>query len=160
MPFRFRAKPETGGAVRSFREARRDLERHVKTGLVEAAEEVAVPAARVGVGNWAVAGRPVSATLTAKATLKGAYVTTNARGQFGRAVGLLEFGGTVKTPIRPKRGQALVIAGKFIRESVTRPRHYKPGLRITTAVESARPRIAEAVERETIKAFREFNAGP
>jgi hypothetical protein len=155
--FKLRAKPEVGPPVRAFREARRSLDRHVKAGLVEAGEEVAVPAARVGVGNWAIAGRPVAGTLVARATLRGAYVTTTMRGTAGRAVGLLEFGGDVSTPIRPKKGRALVIAGRFVRAHVTKTRHYRPGLRITTAVEASQPRIAEVTERNVIRAFHEFN---
>jgi hypothetical protein len=137
---------------REFAEARRDINRRTKDGLVRAGEKVALPAARLNAGNLRVEGRSVAGSLKVSSTTRTAYLQSAMRGRLNRAVGLLEHGGTVRTPIRPKRAQAIKTPWGP-RAQVTGPRTYHGKHFLADAVSKNHGRIEEAIRDEVVKAF-------
>jgi hypothetical protein len=140
----FRVTVEDAAVLAALREARKEIAQDVKRELLEIAQRVVVPAAKQRVpGHW-------GPRVTARSTTTNAYLTTSLRGMQARAFGLLEHGGTVRTPIRPRRRQALAIAPGIVRAAVTAPRHYVARQWLQKAVESQRQRIEdELAERVT-----------
>jgi hypothetical protein len=156
MPVQVTAQIHSEKASFQFKEARREINRRMRDALKEAGEEVALPAARVGASRFSVGGTPVAGTLVVRSTSRGAYITTRLRGRLARAVGLLEYGGTVRTPLTPKdggRGHFPVGGGEF-RATVTGPRTYEPRLFMTGAVKTREGRIATSVRDRLLDAFR------
>ena len=95
------------------------LNRRVKEGLTEAGQRAVLPKVRV-------LSTSVSLPfITVKATSRRLFITTRGSKLGDRITGLLNFGGTVTTPIRPKDKQALTVAPGVIRAAVTGPRKYR-----------------------------------
>jgi hypothetical protein len=140
-------KVDADKASGEFRQARRDINHQLRQALKKAAEHDALPAARVAAPAFAVP------YLIAKATSRSAYITARGPRWVGRALGLLEYGGTVRTPIVPRDAEALSIGPDIAVARVDTPRHYHPSLRLTKAVELRRPRIEESILREVMHAF-------
>lgn len=153
-PLQVRIKVDHDRASREFKEARRDLGGKMREALRVAGERAALPAAR------AAAWSPFAGTLVVRSTRSSAYITTRLRGKKGRAVGLLEWGGTVRTKIVPKSKLALTVGPDVVRANVTTPRHYRASLRLTKAVQARRAEIDETVLREVMTAFDGFQHTP
>lgn len=132
-----------------FKEARSDVNRRLREALKLAAERVALPAARRAAWSFAVP------FLIARATGRSAYITTRGPREKGRIVGLLEFGGTVRTPIEiQKEGvRGLPIGPDLFRASVRGPRRYQPSMRLTEAVQLQVPRTEEVMLEQVMRAF-------
>jgi hypothetical protein len=94
-------------------------------------------------------------SLVAKSRAKDAVLTTSLAGKRARYVGLLEYGGTVRSAIEPKRKKALVVNGQPVAR-VTGERHYKARHFLSGAVDAKRPQIEQALLDETLKAFDGF----
>lgn len=136
-----------------FKKARRETGLQLRQAIVDAATEEVLPLARTNASNLKVAGRGVAGTLVVrKGAGNTAYMTSTMRGKFGRAFGLQEFGGTVKTRLVPKKKRALVVNGQPV-ASVDTPRHYKGKKFMLRAVDSRRDRIAEATLRHIMRVF-------
>lgn len=135
-----------------FKQARRDINQRTRLALKAAGEKVALPSARERGARFKVAGRPVAASLVVRSTTRSAYLTTSMRGKLGRAVGLLEFGGTVKTVIRPRRAKA-ILTPYGPRAYVKGPRHYHGHHFMTDAVADNVSRIEDVILDEILKAF-------
>jgi hypothetical protein len=135
-----------------FVQARRDINLRLKEGLKAAGEEVALPKARLLAGNLKVAGVPTASSLVVKARARDAVLTTNMRGKLARAVGLQEMGGTVKTPILPRRKKAVVVNGQPVAK-VTTPRHYEGRRFLMLSVETQREQIDSAILRHVMRSF-------
>lgn len=103
---------ETQAALRQSRREMRNVGiRTIKDTVVQKV----VPTAN------ALAPSPAKGTMKGGANLRGAYLTTNARGQRRAIVALLNFGGTIRTPIFPRRAKALKFGGRYA-ASVKGPR--------------------------------------
>lgn len=144
-----------------FKRVRRDIGKDLRSAVVEAGEEVALPHAKMGAGNLKVAGRGVAGTLVVrKGTGNTAYLTSSMRGKFARAVGLQEFGGTVHTHLLPRRvrlglssgPEALTVNGHPV-ANVTTPRHYRGRQFMGRAVGGRQDQIAEAIMRHVLRTF-------
>jgi hypothetical protein len=136
-----------------FKKARRDIGIDLRDAVAKAGEEEVLPVARTHAGTLKVAGRSVAGTLVVrKGRGNTAYITSTMRGKLGRAVGLQEFGGTVKTVLLPKRKRALVVNGHPVAR-VDTPRHYKGRHFMTNAVDERRDSIAGAIMRELLRTF-------
>jgi formamidopyrimidine-DNA glycosylase len=85
----------------ALREARRELNKVKRDTLADVVARRVVPTANM------MAPSPAKGTMVGRATTRGAYLTTTARGQRRRMVGYLNFGGQIRTALRPKRAQAL-----------------------------------------------------
>lgn len=149
------AKIDADKATDEFKAARRDLNQRTKSGLIRAGERVALPEAKRRAAGLRVQGRSVAGSLVVRSTSRTAYLASNLRGKPNRAVGLLEFGGTVKTPIFAKRGSAIRTPWGP-RASVKGPRHYKGRKFLTGAVQSRERQITEAIKDEVMKSFDGF----
>lgn len=154
------ARVDAERASEDFKIARRDLDRRLKDGLQQAGEKVVLPDAKRRARNLAVTSPSGVKTTTAgslivKPRARDAVLTTNMRGKLARAVGLQEFGGTVHTPIRPKKKKALVVNGQPV-SVVDTPRVYKARHFLTGAVEAKRDQIGQAILDESMKAFDGF----
>ena len=121
----------------AMKAAKREIRGRTKAGMKRAADVAVEPRVR----RAAAFALPsvAAAALTTKATTKEAVVTTRGPKVLDRIAGLLEFGGTVSTQIRPKEeGQTgLPVGGAgsgLIRYTVNAPRHYKGKRAIRTAV--------------------------
>ncbi len=131
-----------------FKVVRRELNARLKAGTVAGVEKYALPRVR------AVAPSVVRPYLTAKASVsRGGYITTRGPRQGDRITGLLNFGGTVRAPIRPQEADALTIPGVGLRASVTGPRTYRGKRFIEQGILEAKPGLEDAVLEEIMDSF-------
>lgn len=136
-------KIDDAGLRAAMIETRKVLDQDVRAGLLEVAEEVALPVARRLAPSRS---GELQRSLTAKGSAKGAYLTTSLRGTRGRRVGLLEYGGTVKRAIEPRKRRALRLASGDFVARVDTPRVYPAQRFLQRSVEDQAPRIRVAVE--------------
>ncbi len=132
-----------------FKRIRRDANRIAGDAAMRAGEKVALPDAKRRAPGF------VKSTLVAKRRGKTAVLTTSLPGKKARVVGLLEYGGTVRTVIRAKEGGALRTPDGP-RAAINQPREYKGKHFFTDAIEKNRREIDEAILEETMQAFNDF----
>lgn len=142
--------------LRQLRDGRRDLGRAVKAGLVEGAERRAVPAVRGAAPHHS--GR-LAGSIVAKATTRSVYLTTSLRGKQGRYVGLINYGGTVKAQIVPRRRgrgrkRALTMPDGRFAARITTPRTYRASLFMQRGVESVEGGIAGDLQDAVLRALK------
>lgn len=137
---------------RAFRDVRRDIGRDFDQVLADAAEAVVLPEARRRAGNLKVEGTPVGPALVIRKRRSAPYMTTRFRGRKGRAAGLQEFGGVVRTEIRPKRGKAVVVNGQPVAR-VTKARHYRAHKFMYGSVDAKLDVFGERVRHELVNVF-------
>lgn len=126
-----------------MRAARRDLNQDVKQVMGEVGEDILLPAARRAVP--ARTGE-LRRSLIFRATTRGGYVTTRlTRRQGSRRFGLLEFGGTRRDVIQPRKARAIRFGGRYTAR-VTTPRVYPQTLHVSRARDAAQPRIILRLE--------------
>lgn len=154
-----RVKVDTGLADAALREVRRDANRAMRDGIVQAAEMTVLPRARAFAPRRT--GR-LAASLVVRRSGSRAYLTTSLAGKAARRAGLLEFGGTVRTPIVPKRKRArgnrrrpaaLHFGGRFAAR-VTTPRRYRGRRYMTRGVEAGLPAFTDQMARSVLVSFR------
>lgn len=151
---RFSVTVSDRAVLDALREARRDIGKDVKGVLLDIAQDVVLPVARRRVpGRW-------GSHITARATTRNAYLTTNLRGQLRAAYGLLEFGGSARGAIRPRHRTAsghppALRVGGVVRAIVTTPRRYRARHWLTDAVHSQRPRIEREIADRVTAALEE-----
>lgn len=157
-----RVRVDDAAAREALKEVRRDANRAMRDGLVDAAETTVLPKAR------AFAPRKtgkLAASLVVRRSGSRVYLTTGLNGKEARRVGLLEFGGTVRSEIRPKRKRsrrgrgrpaALAFGGRFV-SRVTTPRRYRGRHFMTRGVEAGLPGFTRQAAKSVLVAFR--NAG-
>lgn len=121
----------------------------------QAAEDTVLPRAKATARPYAVNDRSLTGAVTiAKGVRRdGAVLTTRLRGPLGRAVGLLEFGGTVRTTIRPRGKKALAFGGQHPVANVKTPRHYHARLFLTAARDAALPAFGQDVRDRLVGEF-------
>lgn len=134
---------DDSAVLAGLRAQRRAISQDVKRTTLSAAEATVVPSARA-----LTAPTRAKRSIIARSTTRGAYLTTNLRGSEKATVGLLNFGGTVTTPIRPKRGRALKFGPNLFAAVITTPRRYRGKDFLGRAVEANVGRFSEHVERE------------
>ncbi len=124
---------------RGLKETRRDLNKWVKTRLTDAAERHTLPLAKH------LAPSIVRDSVTVKADTRSAFLTTTARGDMRAVFALTEFGGTIRTVIRPVNAKALRLSnGRFVAK-VVKPRVIKgKGYNQKAAAQTAQ-RVADTV---------------
>jgi len=154
MEVRFRA--DVDRATTQFTQVRKQLNAKVKEGLTEGATRHALPQ---------VLRRSPSVTrpfLTAKATTRGAYITTKGSTKGDRITGLLNFGGTVNTPIFAKPGSAIMtpwgprsVVYRGSRTG-TKPAVYKGKHFIETGVAASVSGMEDALMSSVLESFDEF----
>ena len=143
-----RVKIDAERVSAEFKQASRDIRQRTKAGLLEGAKRAALPRVRAGAPSI------VDPVLTARATTKSAYITTQGRKVQDRITGLLNFGGTVTTKIAPKKKQALALRGLgVVVAAVDTPRRYRGSHFIEKGVDAARPEIERTTLVEVMKAF-------
>jgi len=148
-----KVKIDAARGTAEFREARREINARTKAGLRIAGEREALPVVRVLAPMRT--GR-LRSSLVVRATTRNAFLTTNLRGKKGRYVGLQEFGGVVRTPIKPKKAKALHFGGRFAAK-VTTPRKYRGHHFMELGIRRAQPRIQKAIVEEVTRAFDGIN---
>ncbi len=129
-------------ALRSFN---KDVRRLVRDIEADVARHVVLPHAKT------IAPSVVRASLATGATMRGAWLGTTARGQKRAIVGLLNWGGTVRTPIIPKKRMAVrfPVGSRYIFASrIDTPRHYKGQHFMEKAVDRALPEFTRRLERD------------
>jgi hypothetical protein len=115
-------------------------------------EKVALPEARRRAPHKS--GR-LRSSLVVKSRARDAVLTTSLTGKKARYIGLMEYGGTVRTTIEPKRKKAIVINGQPVAR-VTEPRTYRARHFLSGAVDAKHREIDQALLDETLKAFDGF----
>lgn len=95
-----------------------------------------------------LAPRIIADTLIVREEITKVAVTTNATGIRRRIVGITNEGGTIRTPIVPKKAKALHLAGGGFAAKVTKPRKIPGSHYIDQAVDDALPDTARELERE------------
>jgi len=126
------------GASPVLRQFRRDLNGLVAQFSVDAAERLVLPTAK----------RRAPGSIGSSLVVRGGrrpYLTTSRRGTKRQVVGLLEFGGTVRAPIVPKRAKALKVGPGIYRASVTGPRVYKAQRFMRSAAEDRVQEFGEEI---------------
>ena len=144
------------GTKAALRATRTAVVRKQREMVRDAAEETILPGAKGAASPYDVGGQDVSAHLVIAKGVKSnaAFLTTSLRGKRASAVGLLEFGGTVKTPIEPKgRKQALAFGGGHPVARVTTPRKYDPRLFLTGAVSDHAGEFGDSVRDRIVGEF-------
>lgn len=122
--------------LQALRDTRRALNQDVKRVLERAALAHALPAARRNAPAFLrgiIAVKPTTRTVMLT-------VTGPRLGRLQRAAGLLEFGGVVRVPLRPKNAKALKFNGRYAAR-VQGVRRYAPKGFLQAAAIEARPAI-------------------
>lgn len=141
-----------------LRQARLAVDRQAREALAAAANRIAVPQVRV------LAPDVISQYLVAKSTNRGPYITTAGPRIKDRIAGLLNLGGTVKTPIFPAHGRAVMTPagpravawrGADVPGGGTRGKaaKYEGKYFIQKGIERVLPRMADAAADEIVAAF-------
>lgn len=142
----FNVRVDDAAVVAGLRSQRREIRQDVKRLSLTAANETVLPTAR----SLAAPSR-LRRSIIAKSTTNGARLSTSARGMDRRVIGLLNFGGTVTTLIRPKDAKALYLGGGIFRASVAGPRHYRPKRFLERSVEANLTRFCSKMEHDLAK---------
>lgn len=149
------ASVDADRAVETFKRARRDIYTRARSGMKRAAEKAVLPRARREVGTET----PVPpGQLVVKTTTTYAYLTASSVKQ-GRKIGLLNYGGTVRQPIRPRRRRALSFAGVVVSQ-VNTARRYRGEHFLEDAVEAQRDEFGQALLPEILAAFEPLEHRP
>jgi hypothetical protein len=135
-------------ATAAFKLARKELNKDVKAGLLEAAQD-ALPLARTRAAGFA---RPY---LKAGSTSRNAYITTGGPRWVGRALGWLEFGGTVETELPAKDGVAYPVAPGEYRATVTGPRTIAAKRSITKVMQANVRKHERTIERHVTRRLKQ-----
>jgi hypothetical protein len=134
----------------ALRACRREINQDVKKCMLDAAQKVSLPAVKA-----ITAPSRSRNTMIARATTRGAYITTRARGTERKIIGLMNFGTGasvgIKTVILPKTKQALFFGGSHPVASMSTPRKYKAKRFIEKGIEASLPRFSAHVERQLTK---------
>jgi hypothetical protein len=141
--------------AREFKEVRRRVARELADVEARAAEQDRAarrPSAR-RTGTRSTASRS-AAHLVVRRRARGPELTTNFRGIRARAAGLIEHGGTVKTPILPKKAKALNINGSP-RAAVRTARHYRAHRFLQDSVDEQLHMFGEHVRDAIVDFFSE-----
>lgn len=141
--------------LRQLREGRRQIGQSVKAGLLEGASKRAVPAVRAAAPHRS--GR-LAGSIVARSTTRSVYLTTSLRGKQGRYVGLINYGGTVRAEIRPRRrgrGQkhALKMPDGRFAARITTPRTYRASLFMQRGVEGVEGGIASDLQEAVLRSL-------
>lgn len=140
------------GGIEALKASRRDVARRLRELQQQAAQDKILPAAKRNSQSLNIGGEAVAGTLViTKASTP--VLTTRLRGIRGRALGLLEFGGTVRTQILPKRKQALSFGGQHPVSRVRTVRHYRARKVLSRAVASQYPEFAEDLRDRIVTVF-------
>lgn len=106
-------------ATDAFKTARRDIGRRARSGTKRAGEQTILPRGQRSMS----AKTPIAPSqLIVKTTTTDGYLTVQGRKQ-DRVVGLLNFGGTIQAPIKPKKKKALSFGGVVVAQ-VSKARRY------------------------------------
>lgn len=135
-----------------FREVRRRLTKDLVEVERQAAERAVLPAAKQSASRFKVAGESIGSHLVVRKLRSGPQLTTNFRGIRARAAGLTEFGGTIRTPILPKKGRALVVNGHPV-ANVRTIRHYRARHYLTDAAHAQLGEFGERVRDDIVEFF-------
>lgn len=103
----------------------------------------------------AIAPGVVSPALTAKANRRGAFITTRGPREKDRITGLLNWGGTVRSYIKPKRKKALRIGPNIVRSAVYTKRRYRGKKFIERGLDSSKAGIEDQMRTEVTRAIQE-----
>jgi len=146
---RVNVKVDADRASAEFKQVRRQARQVAGDAAMRAGERVALPDAKRRAPGFIVS------TLIVKRRGTSAVLTTSLPGKKARVVGLLEFGGTVRTVIRAREGGALRTPDGP-RAAINQPRTYTGKHFLGDAVNENRRLIDEAILEETLKAFDGF----
>lgn len=132
----------------ALRMARRQIDRGIREGLKAGAEKHGLPRAKILAPE-----ENIVAALTAGATIRTAYIQMDLR--IAPEGGLLEFGGTVRTVIRPVNAKALSLpAGP--RAIVRNPRHYRGKHFMQRAVDQTLDAVIEESQQALARVFGQY----
>lgn len=148
------AKVDAARTEAAFKAARREINAQVRDGLRRAAQTAVLPRVKI------LAPSVVRENLVARATSRRAYITVAGPREKDRIAGLLNYGGIVRTPIRPKKGRAISFAPgggpRIARAGVNTPRHYTGKHFIEAGVTASVGRIEDVMLAQILDAFDGF----
>lgn len=145
-------KVDAAKATAEFKQARREINTRLKAAMEKAGKRVVLPEAKRRTAGLRVEGVSVSSALVIRARSTTAFLTTSLRGKKARAVGLMEYGGTVHTPVLPKKKKAVLVNGMPI-AAMTTPRHYRGRHMLAFSVEAKLPQTERVILEEVMRAF-------
>lgn len=131
-----------------FRQARREIYRRTRSGIKDAGERAILPGARSGAQHHTPV---VSTQIVVKTTASTGYLTVASK-KGGRIVGLLNFGGEVRGPIRPKKKKAVAFGGVVVSQVAT-ARHYDGSHFLEEARDRGLPMFSQILLERLMVAF-------
>lgn len=138
----------------AFKDVRNRIARSMRDLVAAAGEQTVLPQAQRGAAGLEIDDQPIGARLAiVKGRGNSAVLTTRFRGLRSRAVGLLEFGGTVRTEIRPKGKKALSFGGGHPVAVVRTARQYRARLFMTDAASEARDEFGADVRDRLVDVY-------
>ena len=145
---RFNIHIDDHQVLAGLRESKRAMNQEVKRSLARGAQTHVLPVAR------SVSPRFLRDAVAIKATPTQVYLTVSGAktGRLVRAGAVLEYGGTIKTPIRPRHGKALKIGDRYV-SLVSRPRVIAGKHFLQGAADRGRPALARALEVDVERAI-------
>lgn len=152
---RIDVKVDADQATDAFKRARRDMSRRARSGMKRAGEQTILPLARSAVAQKT----PVQpGKLVVKTTTTFAYMTaTNVKE--GRKIGLLNYGGTVRPPIEPRKRKALAFNGVVV-SRVNTVRRYRAQHFLEDARDRKLDEFGQALLPELLLAFTPLEHSP
>lgn len=140
-----------------FKEARREFNRQLKAALKATGEEVVLPEAKRRAMGLSVAGVSVPSTLVVRPRSNHYLLQSTLRGKKNRALGLLEFGGAVITPILPRKKNAIAWASSDHPVASVKTKRKVTGKKfLMGAVDARESQRDRVLLREMLKAFDGF----
>lgn len=131
-----------------FKEARKKIRRDVRGHVIEIGSRIILPSARQAAPSIA------ASHLTVKATGSSGYLGVQGARRFDRIIGLWNFGGTVKTPIKPVTKKALAIRGTgIVIGAVKTPRHYRGTRKLEKVVNAHASHYFSELTKAIMQAF-------
>ena len=134
---------------RGLTQAQRDARKRAAGAMQRVTERRVLPRIK------RIAPGVVAAAITAKANRKGAFITTQGPRVKDRITGLLNWGGTVRTFIRPKRKKALRIGPNVVRAAVYTKRRYRGKKFIERGLPNSPGEVEDFMRDEMTRAIQE-----
>lgn len=138
--------------TRAFRDVRRQISRDFDQVQADAAEKTVLPEAKRRAHGLRVEGQSTAAMLVVRKRRTAPFMTTRFRGRKARAAGLQEFGGTVRTEIRPRHRKAVVVNGQPV-AVVRTAREYRGQKFMFGAVDARMDEFGREVRESLVDVF-------
>lgn len=130
-----------------FKDARKELRRDARRHVIDQGEISFLPGAK------SVVPTMVKAQVIVRATGTRGYLTVKGKRLYDRVLGFWNFGGTVKTVVKPVNAQALTIGPGIFRAAVNNPRRQRGTHKLERVVDTRLPHFMDGLRQRFMHAF-------